>query len=424
MSLRERRIGIRGQFLFLLVAAVLGVASVTATIAANSQRDSLLQERKLRGKAVLRVWGSLCRERLLSDESVNLAMWDFIDELMHGENAVVEVYLLDTNGVYLMHNKPSQVGAVLALTDSVLLGDPGDSGLVEGGKGPQARLRFQRPIEMNGRRLGLAGVDFSLSGIEEGIQESVRRIFLFTGLLAAVVVSLAYLLVYQVTRPIHLLVEGVRKFGETFDPELPESADVKIDFHAYNEIADVRDSFNQMTMALRTSMADRRALKEESGHLRLQATTDSLTGLFNKRQFEEDFPGLVDLARRRGRPLCLMMLDMDRFKILNDTQGHAEGDQALRDLAQAIRDRTRGSERAYRLGGDEFVVASLGTSLEEARAIAGRITAEYNRRKAPVNLTGISWGIVAFDGKCTPEEFLKSADTEMYRAKREKKAER
>ena len=424
MTEPRRRIGIRGQFLLLLVAAVFGVASVTATIAAGSQRDSLLQERKLRGKAVLRAWGSLCRERLLSDESVNLAMWDFIDELMHGENAVVEVYLLDTNGIYLMHNKPSQVGTTLARTDSVLLRTPGDSGVLEGGKGPLARLRFQRPIEVNGRRLGLAGVDFSLSGIEEGIQGSVRRIFLFTALLAAIIVSLAYLLVFQVTRPIHLLVEGVRKFGENFDPELPESADVQIDFHAFNEIADVRDSFNQMTAALRTSMADRKALKEESGYLRLQATTDSLTGLFNKRQFEEDYPGLVDLAKRRHRPLCLLMLDMDRFKVLNDTQGHAEGDQALRDLAQSIRERTRGSERAYRLGGDEFIVASLGTSIEEARAIAGRITAEYNRCKAQVNLTGISWGIVAYDGTCTPEELLKSADAEMYRVKREKKAER
>jgi diguanylate cyclase (GGDEF)-like protein len=119
-----------------------------------------------------------------------------------------------------------------------------------------------------------------------------------------------------------------------------------------------------------------------------------------------------------------MMLDMDRFKHLNDTQGHAEGDQALKDLAQAIRERTRGSERAYRLGGDEFVVASLGTNLDEARAIAGRISAEYNRCKAPVNQTGISWGIVAYDGKCSPEEFLKAADTQMYQAKREKKAER
>lgn len=424
MSEPRRRIGIRGQFLLLLVAAVVGVASVTATIAAGSQRDSLLQERKLRGKAVLRAWGSLCRERLLSDESVNLAMWDFIDELMHGENAVVEVYLLDTNGVYLMHNKPSVVGTVRARTDSVLLGNPGDSGVLEGGKGAQARLRFQRPVEVNGRRLGMAGVDFSLSGIEEGIQGSVRRIFLFTGLLAAVIVSLAYLLVFQVTRPIHLLVEGVRKFGENFDPELPESADVQIDFHAYNEIADVRDSFNQMTAALRTSMADRKALKEESGYLRMQATTDSLTGLYNKRQFEEDFPGLVDLAKRRRRPLCLMMLDMDRFKVLNDTQGHAAGDQALKDLALSIRERTRGSERAYRLGGDEFIVASLGTSLEEARAIAGRITAEYNRCKADGNQTGISWGIVAYDGASTPEELLKFADSEMYRAKRGKKAER
>jgi diguanylate cyclase (GGDEF)-like protein len=179
-----------------------------------------------------------------------------------------------------------------------------------------------------------------------------------------------------------------------------------------------------MTTALRVSMAERKALKEESGYLRMQATTDALTELYNKRQFEEDYPNLVELAAARERPLCLLMLDMDRFKELNDTKGHAAGDQALKDLAQAIRDRTRSSERAYRLGGDEFIIISVGTGIDDARAIAGRIAEEYDRRKASGNLTTISFGIVSYDGLKTHEELLHAADQEMYRVKREKKSER
>lgn len=421
---RGRRIGIRGQFLLLLVAVVVGVAFVTALTAARSQRASLLEERKLRGFSVLRSWSSLCRERVLSDESMNLPMWDFIDVLMHGESSVVEVYLLDTAGVFLMHNQQSLVGTRSGLADSVPEWNGTGSGSFARAEDGGTRLRFQQVLVVNERRLGVAGVVFSSAGIEEGIQESVHRIVLFAALVAALGVLLASVLVYQVTRPIHFLVEGVQRFGKRFDPEIPESADVRIEFRAFNEIADVRDSFNEMTAALRRTMAERKALKEESGYLRMQATTDGLTGLYNKRQFEEDFPSLVELAKARSRALCLMMMDMDRFKQLNDTLGHAAGDQALRDLAQSIRDRTRSSERAYRLGGDEFMVISVGASLEDARAIADRISEEYERRKAKGNMTGISFGIVAFDGKVSPEVLLKSADEEMYRVKRERKAQR
>lgn len=422
MTPRRRLLGIRGQFLLLLVAILVGVTTITATIAARSQRNQLLHERKLRGDAVLRSWSSLCRERLLSDESVNLAMWDFIDELMRGETSVVDVYLLDTAGIFLMHEQPAKVGTRGAPIDSmkVWLGRPGAPSERRSAQG--SLLRFGQVIEVSGKRLGLARVEFSSAGIEEGIKESIQRIFLFAAIIALFGVVVASGLIVQVTRPIHLLVEGVRRFGEQFDPEDPESADVRIEFRSFNEIGDVRDSFNEMTRALRTSMAERRSLKEESGFLRIQATTDALTGLFNKRQFEEDFPVLVDLAARKQRPLCLLMLDMDRFKLLNDTLGHAEGDRALKDLAQSIRERTRTSERAYRIGGDEFVLISIGTSIEDARAISDRITEEYHRRKAPDNPTSISFGIVAYDGQGTAEALLKASDEEMYRVKRLKKA--
>jgi diguanylate cyclase (GGDEF)-like protein len=424
MSRRRRRIGIRGQFLLLLVAVVVGVASVTAAIAAHSQRASLLEERRLRGMSVLRSWSSLCRERMLSDESINLSMWDFIDVLMKGEGSVKEVYLLDTADIYVMHNQPNIVGTRLARTDSVAGWSGTGTGAFDERDAGGTRMRFQQVIDVSGRRLGLAGVVFTSEGIEHGIQGSVIRIFLFAGLIALVGLALASVLVYQVSRPIHLLVEGVKKFGASFDPEIPESANVKIEFRSFNEIGDVRDSFNEMTTALRVSMAERKALKEESGYLRMQATTDALTELYNKRQFEEDYPNLVELAAARERPLCLLMLDMDRFKELNDTKGHAAGDQALKDLAQAIRDRTRSSERAYRLGGDEFIIISVGTGIDDARAIAGRIAEEYDRRKASGNLTTISFGIVSYDGLKTHEELLHAADQEMYRVKREKKSER
>lgn len=418
----KARIGIRGQFLFLLMASLLAVTTSTAYLAAQSQRDQLLRERERRGTAVLRSWASLSRERLLSDETVNLPMWDFIDELRRGDSSVLDVYLLDSAGNVLVHDDPDLVGTTGAPPDSMIrwLWGPIDHDPVRIAGG--TILRFSRAIDVGGRRLGLARIEFSSAGIEEGIRESMRRIVLTAASIALVVGLLASLMLVPLTRSIHLLVEGVRRFGESFDPEDPASVDQHIEFRAFNEMGDLRDSFNEMTATLKATMLERKSLKEETGILRHQATTDALTGLFNKRQFEEDFPSLVELSAARKRSLCLLMLDMDRFKLLNDTLGHAEGDRALKDLAQSIRERTRTSERAYRVGGDEFIVISVGTTMDEAVAISERIADHYEKCKASGNPTSISFGIVAYDGHSRPEEFLHSADEEMYRVKRAKKA--
>ncbi|HXP91661.1 MAG TPA: diguanylate cyclase, partial [Fibrobacteria bacterium] len=315
-------LGIRGQFLLLLGAVILFVATSTTMLATHSQRSSLLLERKLRGSSVLRSWSSLCRQRLLSDESVNLSMWDFVDDMMKHESAIEQIYLVDTAGTILMHNDQSRLGSRCPAQELRDLGSRTDTGISEE-KGPMGvHLRFQQTIVVSGRRLGYAVVVFSSAGIESGIKQSMIYMVLVASGIGFVGMLLASILVYQVTRPIQLLVDGVKRFGEKFDPEDPQSADVKIQFLSFNEIGDVRDSFNSMTSALSRSMSERKRLKEETGALRVQASTDGMTGLLNKRQFQEEFPVLLQLAAKKDSPLCLMLLDMDHFKQLNDTMGH------------------------------------------------------------------------------------------------------
>jgi hypothetical protein len=358
MSEKRRLIGIRGQFLFLLGSVLLFVTVSTTMLSTHAQRDSLLRERKLRGSSVLRSWSSLCRERLLSDESVNLSMWDFVDDMMKHESSIEQIYLLDTNGTILMHNDQAKVGSRCPSSELQDLRMKSDTAMSQE-KGPTGvHLHFQQTISVSGKRLGYAVVVFSAAGIEDGIQAAMFYIVLTAAAIGLTGLLLASVLVYQVSRPIQLLVEGVRRFGEKFDPENPASADVQIAFRSFNEIGDVRDSFNSMTSALSTSLAERKRLKEETGFLRVQATTDGMTGLYNKRQFQEEFPVLVKLAVKKSTPLCLMMLDMDHFKQLNDTMGHNAGDKALQDLADSLRARVRSSDRAYRIGGDEFILIS------------------------------------------------------------------
>lgn len=417
-------IGIRGQFLVLLGLLIGAVAGITAMLSAEAQRDGLLEERRLRGESVLRSWTAMCRERLLSDETMNLSMWDYVDDLMKSEPAVVEVFLLDSTGRYLLHNNPKLNGLVGPDTNvAVLLAKPVPGVFRVETNGSQY-LHFYAPVAVGERRLGLARIVFSSQGIEEGIRESTRSLVVATSAVAVLGLVLMAFLVVGITKPIRLLTEGVREFGGKFDPTNPETANFQIHFKAPNELGQVRDAFNEMTSTLYSGMLERKKLKEETSHLREQATTDGLTGLFNKRQFQEEFPVLLQLAKQRRAPLSLLMLDMDRFKQLNDTEGHKAGDQALQDLAKAIRSKTRSSDRAYRIGGDEFVLISVGAHAEAATQLSVRVAEEYDRIKDPRNMTGISFGIVEYGFEKTPEEFLQAADQEMYRVKREKKAGR
>jgi len=424
VSARRRWIGIRGQFLVLMGLAVLFVSVADAMLSARAQRSAILAERRLRGLSVLRSWNNLCRERLLGDESMNLPMWDFVDDLMKRESAVEEVFLLDTNGTVVMHNRQALLGTRWASDALTGLRRLDSTAIAQDGEGEAARLRFEQVVSASGKRLGYAVVAFSGKGIESGVRESIRLMAVASVLVGLLGIALASILVYQISRPIRLLVEGVRRFGDTFDPTRPETADFRIDFRTYNEIGDIRDSVNEMTAALLRNMRERERLKKETGELRVQATTDAMTGLYNKRQFEEEYPVIVGMAAKRGHRLSLMLLDMDRFKQLNDTLGHAAGDDALRDLADSIRATTGPTERPYRIGGDEFVIVAAGSDHATARAISERISSEYERRKSEGNPTSISFGIVEFGGHMGHEELLKAADAEMYRVKREKKAAR
>ncbi len=151
--------------------------------------------------------------------------------------------------------------------------------------------------------------------------------------------------------------------------------------------------------------------------------TDPLTGLLNRRAFYEEAALVLPLCRRKGRPVTLAYMDLDNFKVVNDTLGHQAGDDLLRRVAGLMRASTRPSDLCSRLGGDEFAVLlpdadlrEAGVALERIRSLLAETTAGGRR---PV--TG-SIGAVTF---ITVPESLQSmlleADARMYAAKREGK---
>ncbi|MGN6258270.1 MAG: diguanylate cyclase domain-containing protein [Solirubrobacterales bacterium] len=162
---------------------------------------------------------------------------------------------------------------------------------------------------------------------------------------------------------------------------------------------------------------------ERMQELERQASQDSLTGLGNRRRFEEDLAATMARSRRDGTTGALLMLDLDRFKQVNDSHGHPAGDQLLEEVAEVLRRRTRTSDSLARLGGDEFAVVLPRCSREEA-LIAAEAIAEEIRRHHPqdgVDPVTVSIGIATFgdDPQTSVATVVSDADAAMYAAKDE-----
>jgi diguanylate cyclase (GGDEF)-like protein len=164
----------------------------------------------------------------------------------------------------------------------------------------------------------------------------------------------------------------------------------------------------------------------ESAHLhstaRAQADLDALTGLPNRRRFEGDIEAEWERCRRYGRPMSVVMLDLDHFKILNDEHGHALGDEVLRNVGIAVSDVLRTTDVAFRYGGEEFVVLLQETGLEEAATAAERLRAAVARvslSEYPGVTVTASVGVAARRSNMSHyTELVVQADRALYKAKR------
>ena len=151
------------------------------------------------------------------------------------------------------------------------------------------------------------------------------------------------------------------------------------------------------------------------------ATLDALTNLNNRRQFEVRLKQEIATTKRQKNPLCAMMVDIDFFKKVNDTYGHASGDAVLRTVASIIKEHLRESDIPSRYGGEEFAVLLPYTHIEEAKIVGERLrkaveTTPIAIDKKNINVT-ISMGLAEFSPQETGEDLFKRADSALYEAK-------
>jgi diguanylate cyclase (GGDEF)-like protein len=148
------------------------------------------------------------------------------------------------------------------------------------------------------------------------------------------------------------------------------------------------------------------------------AATDPLTGLANRRGCEKSIAGEISRAKREQKPLSCILIDVDRFKQVNDTYGHPAGDQVLRELSAIIRRSVRAYDIVCRWGGEEFLVILAGADLAAARALGERVRVAVETLPAhSVGRVTISAGIATFDEDYDFDKTIRLADRRLYQAK-------
>jgi diguanylate cyclase (GGDEF)-like protein len=179
-------------------------------------------------------------------------------------------------------------------------------------------------------------------------------------------------------------------------------------------VQDARGSAEVSQRVVQATSAVSMALERSDLLARLEevARTDDLTGLLNRRAWEEQLPRELARARRQNDPLCVAMLDLDFFKNYNDERGHQAGDRLLKQSAAAWGNELRVSDTLARYGGEEFTVALPGCTLVNAKDIVERL-----RAAMPSGQT-VSAGVACWNGRESAQELVGRADAALYEAKR------
>jgi diguanylate cyclase (GGDEF)-like protein len=236
----------------------------------------------------------------------------------------------------------------------------------------------------------------------------IDKVFFWLAVLSLAMLVVGSLIIARgITQPVKRLADAAKRIqrGDYAKPVEVEQKD---------EIGELAVSFNHMLDGIKS---------REKEILRL-AYEDGLTALPNRAMFNEQLDQAVKTARRTKEPLAVMLLDMDRFKAINDTLGHPVGDQALREVGARVRAALRESDIVSRLGGDEFAVLLATGDAERAPQVAGKILKSLER---PLVIDGQSMDIAASIGIAHfPQHggdaaaLLRAADVAMYVAKRNK----
>jgi diguanylate cyclase (GGDEF)-like protein len=359
---------------------------------------------------------------------VNVDLEGFFAQLAADMPKEFELFLVNQRGDFLIHPDPAHTfgfdkGRRMLVQDEFaetadLVAGKVDHVLIEA----RDERYAQTPVVVAflGRKVGVAGNEESfmvgvsqpLAGVlQQSDKLGVTMLQIVTAL-CLVCILLAVLLARFIARPINVMSAGLHHFANG-----GQVTGLPIDRH--DEFGMLARSFDQMQRQINLQLTELQDSRQEFEHL---ARHDMLTGLPNRRLFQDRLDHALARARRSGKKLALLFIDLDRFKEINDQVGHDAGDAVLKAVAIRLAATTREADTVARLGGDEFVVLLDDPSSQEQIAAIAQKLLEGLKPEIPFGSHALhavaSIGISQFpqDGE-TATEILANADRAMYQAK-------
>ncbi len=422
-------LGLQGKSTLLVVALTLSVSALTGGLFVHFAGRPTARIQQTHARNLAAMLAELAASPLARNDPG--ALQSLADRFGRGE-PLVFVAICDREGRPLVWAgkagmPPSSFGVRETDGFREMLGQPT---LRRAGPGVPAFLDVSYPVNAPADQ---AGCPSTLLGyVRVGFDvHSMLREFSFVldmvmgiGLVAVLItIPLAYLVVRQIVLPLDEL-------SRTADRLAQGHLSARSTVHRHDEIGRLARSFNHMAevmerhesrvTALNAELEER--VRRRTGQLREMALRDPLTGLHNRRHFDEVLSRSVSEARRYGTPLSCLMIDLDDFKAVNDRFGHPMGDRTLILAAQTISMQLRASDVAARFGGDEFVVLLPQTDCRQAETLSRRIADAYKarlRESLPRVPGGLSIGVAALNDRSSspPDVLLRAADRALYDAK-------
>jgi diguanylate cyclase (GGDEF)-like protein/PAS domain S-box-containing protein len=219
--------------------------------------------------------------------------------------------------------------------------------------------------------------------------------------------------------------ENARTFVVNASPILDDRGNTRGALSTFDDVTELEEKNEELQKMLKMLDASRGEVRRQNQKLQVLATRDTLTGCLNRRSFFERLELEVENARKDDLPLSCVMADIDHFKSINDTHGHAMGDKIIREIADALRMGLRGVDLLGRYGGEEFCIVLPGVSTDKSAQIAERLRSlvaatfsrsRYDSLDRPVTM---SFGVSTMEeGVAGSSQLVDHADRALYEAKK------
>jgi diguanylate cyclase (GGDEF)-like protein len=409
-----KNIGIKARVIFLGTIPALLFAIILVGYAITNIFGVLDQSVQTRGKVVASQLAPAAEYGVISGN--NQVLQRLVQQALSNEQDLTTVMVVDSQGQTLALSGRELPKALIAKISKERLAQiPQEKGVIYTSPIYRSLVEIDDFSNLNSKELelkksyipekiGQVYVELSNQTLQNIKQDLIIRIFMIAifGLLLSAM--LAWRLGRHITRPIQEIAYAVNRIGEgVFSHAIMENSS--------GELKTLQKGFNSMSSSLKNAydgMQDK--INDATSMLRYQAQHDDLTGLINRREFEVRLERCLKSVRENNAQHIFCYLDLDQFKLVNDTCGHSAGDELLKQVSVLLANKMRDRDTLARLGGDEFGLLLENCSLADANQINNALLKIFN--------IGVSIGLVVINqGFGSVSEVIHAADSACYSAK-------